>query len=258
MRTPDWQLPCGVTRELSDYLGDESLAAQYEGSLANVPLTRADLAFTLRHFAMPGRVLDLGCGTGRLLLEAAGRGAWCVGIDLAEPMLRVLGRKAAAAGMTIHRVKANIADLSCIAGGSFDQAACLFSTLGMVSGLQAREAVLGHVRRVLRPRGRFILHVHNRLANLATAAGRRWLAGNAVGALLGKATLGDRAMPPHAGGTGFTLHLFTKGEALSQLRKTGFRVLEVEPVGMHPPQPASRPQFIYAQGYLIAAERLNR
>ena len=36
-----------------------------------------------------GPVLELGCGTGRVLLEIARRGIEITGIDLAEPMLEV-------------------------------------------------------------------------------------------------------------------------------------------------------------------------
>lgn len=44
----------------------------------------------------PGRVLELGCGTGRITLALAERGFDIFGIDLSLPMLRVLRRKAAA------------------------------------------------------------------------------------------------------------------------------------------------------------------
>lgn len=44
-------------------------------------------------------VLELGCGTGRVLLPIASDGLACTGIDRSEPMLAALRRKAAAAGI---------------------------------------------------------------------------------------------------------------------------------------------------------------
>src|SRR5438105_8804157 len=94
---PDWQLPVEVTRGLWDYLHDPSTARHYDERLANSVLVTADQQFAARHFAEPGRLLDLGCGTGRLLIPFAQRGFWVLGVDLSEEMLRVTGEKAAVA-----------------------------------------------------------------------------------------------------------------------------------------------------------------
>src|SRR2546430_13177372 len=90
-------------------------------------------------------------------------------------MLAVAGEKAAASGLAIHRVQANLTQLDCLADQSFDYAACLFSTLGMVIGAEQRRRVVAHAARLLRPGGKFILHVHNRWFNVWDAAGRSWL-----------------------------------------------------------------------------------
>ncbi len=51
----------------------------------------------------PGmRVLDVGCGTGSFLIEAASRGATCVGVDASLPMLEVFRRKLASASPEIR------------------------------------------------------------------------------------------------------------------------------------------------------------
>src|SRR5262249_3343034 len=214
----DWQLPPGVNRGLWDYLHDAELARGYDASLAGSSLFTVDLAFAEQVFDRPGRLLDLGCGTGRLLLPFARRGWWVVGVDLSEEMLRVAGEKAAAAGVAVARVKANLAALDGLADGTFDQAACLFSTLGMVCGRQARRRVLEHVHRLLRPGGRFLLHVHNRWFNAWDPQARRWLLGDLVRRLLCRADAGDRVMPVHQGIAGLTLHLFTRREVIRLLR----------------------------------------
>ena len=51
-------------------------------------LARRDVAFWQRlAAAQDGRVLELGCGTGRLTIPVARAGAQIVGIDRSEPML---------------------------------------------------------------------------------------------------------------------------------------------------------------------------
>jgi SAM-dependent methyltransferase len=46
-----------------------------------------DVRFCQRWFAKPGRVIDLGCGTGRLAKPMTEMGHEYVGVDLSEEML---------------------------------------------------------------------------------------------------------------------------------------------------------------------------
>jgi SAM-dependent methyltransferase len=258
MSPADWQLPPGVTRGLWDYLHDRELARAYDAALAGSPLPAADVRFAEEHFPTPGRLIDLGCGTGRLLVPFARRGYWMLGVDLSPGMLRVAGEKAAAARVTVHRLQANIVELDGLRDGSFDYAACLFSTLGMVTGAAERRRVVGHVYRLLRPRGRFVLHVHNRWFSFWDMQGRRWLAKDRLRSALGKPDAGDRPMPVHQGVGGLSLHHFTWREAMRLLRGSGFRVREVRPVGLRDDGTLPWPWWfgwLRAYGYLIAAER---
>jgi SAM-dependent methyltransferase len=253
----DWQLPPGVSRGLWDYLHDPSVARNYDAGLAGSSLFTADLDFARRWFDRPGRLLDLGCGTGRLLIPFAGLGFWGLGVDLSEEMLRVTGEKAAAAGVTVHRLKANLVELDALCDRSFDYAACLFSTLGMVRGPAERRRVVGHAYRLLRPGGRFLLHVHNRWFNFWNPRGRAWLIRDVGRSLLGRAG-GDRVMPAHQAVAGFTLHLFTRREAVGLLTGVGFRVRDVRPVGLGPGGRLPGGWWfgrLRAYGYLLGAER---
>jgi SAM-dependent methyltransferase len=90
----------------------------------------------------PFRLVDLGCGTGRLLIPLALRGYWVLGVDLSAAMLAVAREKARAAGAAVHLLRANLTQLDGVREGSFDYAACLFSTLGMVVGAEERRRVL--------------------------------------------------------------------------------------------------------------------
>jgi ubiquinone/menaquinone biosynthesis C-methylase UbiE len=258
MSPADWQLPPGVTRGLWDYLHDADLARGYDARLAGTPLLELDLRFAAEHFLKPGRLLDLGCGTGRLLLPFAGRGFHTVGVDLSAGMLRVARTKANAAGLGVDLVQANLVQLDMLRDESFDVAACLFSTLGMVMGTVERQRVLAHAYRLLRPGGKLILHVHNRWFALWDPPGRIWLLKDLWRSMTGNASTGDRVMPTHQGIAGLALHHFTRREIEKHLVKAGFRLMEVRPISLRADGVLTRPWWfggLRAYGYLIEATK---
>jgi ubiquinone/menaquinone biosynthesis C-methylase UbiE len=254
----DWQLPPGFSRGLWDYLHDADVARRYDARLAGTPLLTLDVAFVLDHCRPPGHIADLGCGTGRLALTLAPHGYQPVAVDLSPEMLKVLGDKARAAKVEIPRVCANLAALGCFDDSTFDHAACLFGTLGMIAGADARRTMISHVVRILRPGGVFVLHVHNRWFNLWTRAGRRLLMGDLVGSWLGRRTAGDYEMPPHQGLGSLTMHLFTRREIVRLLRDVGFDVVTVRPVSLRHDGAVPLPWWfgrLRSYGYLIAARK---
>lgn len=254
---PTWQIPAGVDRGLLSYFDDPEVARGYDNSLAGSHLPRVDVEFVARHFERPGRLLDLGCGTGRLLVAMAQRGHAPVGVDLSAEMLCIAGDKASATGVQVQRLKANIADLACLDDGVFDYAACLFSTLGMVRGQQARRRVVGHAFRLLRPGGTFVLHVHNYWFNLRTPGVRGWLLRDWLGSWLGRPR-GDCPMPAHPPFPAFTLHLFTRREIVRLLRDMGFRIKEIMPLSLRPDGKLACRTLLSgfrAYGFLVAAMR---
>jgi SAM-dependent methyltransferase len=175
-------------------------------------------------------------------------------VDLSAEMLAVAAEKARAAGVRVHLLRGNIAEMETLADGSFDHVACLFSTLGMVVGAAARRRVVAHVHRLLRPGGRFILHVHNRwfgagVSGVALGLVQSWLRGESAG---------DRRMPAHQGIAGLILHRFTRREAVRLLRDAGLRVVEVRPISLSADGRLCCPwwlDWMRAYGYLIAAEK---
>jgi len=58
-----------------------------------------DVGFWVAQCRHRGRVLELGCGNGRILLELIAQGIPAMGIDASHGMLRVLQRKATARGL---------------------------------------------------------------------------------------------------------------------------------------------------------------
>jgi SAM-dependent methyltransferase len=239
---PDWQLPPGTDRGLWDYVSSNRVAREYDAALAGTPLLGTDLRFCERHFPSPGRLIDLGCGTGRLLVHFARRGYFGLGVDLSDAMLDVVREKVEPERLAIDLLRANLVELDQVSTSGFDYAACLFSTLGMIRGAENRRRFLGHVRRILKPGGVFVLHAHNARYRF----GRR----------LGKPgpEPGDRTMPQVRGGAELTIHHYTWRELVSELAAAGFRVRERTPV--IPAGELKAPWFlpeVRAYGYLIAA-----
>lgn len=254
----DWQLPPGVSRGLWEYVHDPAIARGYDAALADTPLLGWDVDFVREHCPTPGRLLDLGCGTGRLSVGFAQQGYRCLAVDLSEEMLAVVGDKARAASVAIDRAKINLVDLSSLADASFDYAACLFQTLGMIAGAEARQQVVAHVLRLLRRGGVFVLHAHNLWFHLGTRHGRRLLLRNLREAILGREPLGDFLMPPHQGIGPMPMHLFRRGEVARLLRGTGFEIVEVRPVPLGPSPRLSCPWWLpglRSYGYLAAARK---
>lgn len=249
---PDWQLPPGTNRGLWDSFGDRDAARHYDAGLADSTLVSFDVNFARRHFPQPGRLLDLGCGTGRLLLAFAQIGYPVFGVDLSEEMLRIVGEKADEKRLPVHRLRANLVQLDCLADGSFDYAACMFNTLGIVAGAANRRRVIGHVYRLLRPGGTFVLHGHNCWFNVWNPAGRRWLLRQIFRPGLDR----DWSMPAHEQATGWPMHLFTRRELCRLLTDVEFQLLDVRPIGLH--GELSWPSWfggLRAYGYLLAARK---
>jgi ubiquinone/menaquinone biosynthesis C-methylase UbiE len=239
---PDWQLPPGTDRGLWDYVSSDRVAREYDDALDGSPLLDVDLRFCERHFPTPGRLIDLGCGTGRLLVHFARRGFAGLGVDLSDAMLDMVRQKAEREGLGIEVLKANLVELDGVPAREFDYAACLFSTLGMIRGRSNREAFLRHVRRILKSGGVFVLHAHNARYRLGRGLGRRG------------PEPGDRTMPQHRGGAELTIHHYTRRELLAELDASGFRVREVMPVS--PTGPLERSWLlpgIRAYGFLVAS-----
>lgn len=226
---PDWRLPAGVTRGVWEYAHAESIADDYDAYFAGDTLFEFDEALLNRHFQQPGVLIDLGCGTGRLLFPFVRRGFTGVAVDLSAPMLRVVGEKSRKLQLPVHRVQANLIELECLADGTADYAICMFSTLGMIRGREHRLAALRHMARILRPGGLLVLHVHNRWYNFRNPLSRGWFLRNQLAAWLGRAEAGDRYYS-YRGVHNFFLHVFTKRELRRDLAESGFRIVEWNPL----------------------------
>jgi SAM-dependent methyltransferase len=254
---PAWQLPEGVDAPLWQYTHTPRLAAEEDAYFAEHPMFRADVQALDERFVTPGRLVDLGCGAGRLAIHFARRGFSVAAIDLSRPMLEMVGHKAQAEGVDLLRVESNLCRLGGFADASFDYALSMFSTLGMIRGREPRRRALAEACRILRPGGRLALHAHNLWLNLRDRQGRTWLLKQAWRAVFAREDLGERRMT-YRGIPGMRVHLYRWGELKRELRHAGFRIDEVLPIDEVSAEPIPNPWLAHglrAGGWIVFASR---
>lgn len=279
---PDWQLPPGVTRGLWDYVRSDSIAAGYAAACDGDSLCKADEDAVLeallprleRQRADPAAdraetqsqpptpaapkpflVGDFGCGTGRHALALAKAGCAVLAVDLSLPMLRETRKAAEAAKLAVDTVQANLVELDCLADGGLDAAICMFSTWGMIRGRTHRRRALAHLRRVLKPDGVLILHVHSVGSLVWSRLAATWLPGHLLRVLRGREEFGDTVSAFHAV-PNFFLHFFSWREVRRELAAVGLKLvrrtrLSTAPVRRLPPNAWALPGSV--SGWIVEA-----
>ena len=115
-----------------------------------------DVAFYAHQCARAnGRVLELGCGNGRILLPLLERGTDVVGIDASAPMLAELRRKAAKRALPARVARADARRLPFAAG--FATVLCPYSLITYMTSDEDAQAMLAAARAVLAPRGLIVV-----------------------------------------------------------------------------------------------------
>ncbi|HWB12136.1 MAG TPA: methyltransferase domain-containing protein [Pirellulales bacterium] len=255
---PQWRLPEGITLGLWQYAHADHIAYDYDSYFAHNSLFDFDESVLRRHFPRPGLLIDLGCGTGRLLVPFARRGFRGLAVDLSMPMLDVVGQKSREESLPIDRLRADMTRLDCIRDAVADYAICMFSTLGMIRGRENRLRVLRHARRILKPGGKFVLHVHNRWYNLFDPQGRVWVARNMVDALLRRNQEPGDKFFDYRGIPNMFLHVFTRRELKADLVAAGFRIVEFISLDTERRHALRRPWFLSrlrANGWIVVCQR---
>ena len=254
---PQWQLPSGVPRGVWEYTQSDHIANEYDEYFALNRLFEFDEQVLAHHFHKPGLVFDLGCGTGRALIGLARRGFPGVAVDLSSHMLGIVAEKARRENLDIQGIQANLVDLDCIADHSADYVICLFSTLGMIRGREYRQRVLQHIRRILKPGGLYVMHVHNFWYNLFDPLGRRWLVQHIREKFRHKEIeWGDKFFHFHGIAQMF-LHTFTHTELQTALNQAGFKIREWIPLNTDRQRPLKCPRWFgrfRANGWIAVCE----
>ena len=131
-----------------------------------------DLPFYIeRARAAGGRVLEMGCGTGRVSLALAQSGIEVVGVDISPRMVEAARAKAEAAGLS-HRARFTVGDMADVeAGGEFALVAFPFRSFQSMLTIEDQREALENAAAHLRPDGLLALDVF--APDLAQLADRR-------------------------------------------------------------------------------------
>jgi SAM-dependent methyltransferase len=121
----------------------------------------ADVVFYTERAARSRRVLELGCGNGRVTLPIARSGIEIVGVDLSKAMIRDLEARLLDEPDDVRaRVELRVGDMRrFVARGEFDLVICPFNAFLHLYSRKDVEDFLACVRKVLAPRGKLIFDV---------------------------------------------------------------------------------------------------
>jgi SAM-dependent methyltransferase len=136
---------------------DRAMAESYDAEYAQIRDPSGDRAFyAALARAGGGPVLELGCGTGRLLLPIAALGLPCVGLDVSPTMLDVL--RAKAPPPNVRLVEGSMSDFD-LGADRFALVFAGFRSFQHLLTVDEQLAALACVRRHLAPGGRFAFDV---------------------------------------------------------------------------------------------------
>ena len=141
----------------SSDLWDEATAVRYDEASAQMfaPEVVEPAVDVLARLAGPGRALELAIGTGRLAVPLHARGVPVAGIELSEPMVAQLRRKAGEDAIPVV-----VGDMATTrVPGEFALVYLVFNTIGNLRTQREQVACFRNAARHLAPGGRFVVEV---------------------------------------------------------------------------------------------------
>lgn len=177
-----------------------------------------DLNPLLQYITGGDKVLDLGCGNGRLFEAVKGRGVDYLGVDNSEKLIKIAkakypeGRFQIADGLNLP-----------FAHNSFDKIFCI-AVFHHIPGREFRRQFLEQAKRVLKPGGLLILTAWK----MRQKKGLKLVLKYRLLKLIGKSRM-DWAdvLVPWADKCRRYVHQFTARSMRKELKKTGFEILKI-------------------------------
>lgn len=112
--------------------------------------------------ATDGPVLELGCGTGRVMFPLAEAGRSVVGIDASEPMLAVAKARAAALPhCDLNFIHGDMADLDAVSSGPFGMIIASLNSIMHLTTQEQQRQMIASAWRILAPGGRLVIDTLN-------------------------------------------------------------------------------------------------
>ena len=136
-----------MSRAFYDQLGAAALAAR------TTAVWDQQIVARVLHMLRPGqRVLDIGCGYGRIAVPVAAAGYQVVGLDISSRLLAAAWQYAHAQNVTVMWRQASMGRMPC-STNTCDVALCLWSAFYELLTTDEQLAAVREIMRVLRPGG---------------------------------------------------------------------------------------------------------
>jgi SAM-dependent methyltransferase len=188
-----------------------------------VHIKKAEERLSERWFSEGDRILELGCGEGRVTRYLESEGYDVVAIDIAEKMVQ-------AADQTLSETEVLIMDASDLGfrDDSFDSIFFTFNGIDHIHPKSKRKTTLKEIHRILRPGGTFIFSTHNRFW---VPINPKKILGYFRSQVLTGAIFSDyRSSSVEQDGTQFEFSAFYANpfDQADRLRQLGFEVVDVQ------------------------------
>lgn len=123
------------------------------------PGIEGDVDFFLRRALMAGRVLEIGCGTGRIYTELRKKSINIIGIDSSEEMLSFLRERAQKEGISIEVHLQSMLNLQL--SGKYDLIILAYRTFMHLYSTDEQKEVFRQIKSILAPGGEVIIDLFN-------------------------------------------------------------------------------------------------
>jgi len=122
--------------------------------------TKGDVETLLPLLSKRDRILDLGCGWGRVSLELARKGFQVTGIDLSPNLIRYAREVARREQLSISYDLGSMLDLP-YAEETFDRVICLWGVFSHLLRVEEQVKGINEIHRILRPNGLAFIEMSN-------------------------------------------------------------------------------------------------